>query len=114
MQSSQLFLAEPVPEPLAVDTEILAGTIRVQVSGEVDLATVDPLAEALSAAVAQRPDLVEVDLAGVSFMDSSGIAALIRAHNAAVKAGGRLRVVSPQRAVHRALDICGLLALLGL
>ncbi|MGC9669641.1 STAS domain-containing protein [Planosporangium sp. 12N6] len=114
MHSHQLFATQSVPEPLIIDTEIMDDTIRVRVSGEVDVATVDPLAQALSAALAQRPDLVEVDLHQVAFIDSSGIAALLRAHRAAVEAGCRLRVVRPQRAVYRVLDICGLLAHLGL
>jgi anti-anti-sigma factor len=115
MQRIQLVVPEFVPQPLAIDTVAdPAGTIRVRVSGEVDLATVDPLVEALSAAVAQRPDLVEVDLADVPFMDSTGVNALVRAHHAAAKAGCRLRVVRPHRLVHRVLQTCGLLATLGL
>ncbi|MFE9493398.1 STAS domain-containing protein [Streptomyces collinus] len=49
-----------------------------------------------------------VDLSGVTFMDSSGINALITAHHTAQRHGGRLRLAAPSRAVSETLGIVGI------
>nr|WP_261399141.1 STAS domain-containing protein [Streptomyces misionensis] len=49
-----------------------------------------------------------VNLSGVTFMDSSGINALIAAHHAAQSRGGRLRLAAPSPAVCEILGIVGL------
>ncbi|HEV7965119.1 MAG TPA: STAS domain-containing protein [Actinoplanes sp.] len=104
-----------VPEQLRINTTTTSvGTICVQVGGEVDLATVTPLAEVLAAAVVKRPATIEVDLADVPFMDSTGVNALVRAYHSAASEGCRLRVVQPQHSVHRVLYTCGLLEMFGL
>lgn len=48
----------------------------------------------------ESPSQVELDLSGVTFMDSSGIALLLRLHRSLSLTGGRLRVtgVPPQPA----------------
>lgn len=52
--------------------------------------------------------LVVVDLAEVTFIDSSGLGALHSARRRAVKDGGTFVVSRPQAAVHRVLQITGL------
>jgi anti-anti-sigma factor len=103
------------PEQLRIASTLTpAGTVRVQVGGEIDLASVTALAEALAAVVATRPAMIEVDLADVWFMDSSGVNTLVRAYNSAAADGCRLRVTRPQRNVYQVLRMCGLLDLFGL
>jgi anti-anti-sigma factor len=103
------------PEQLRIATAVTpAGTVRVQVIGEIDIASVTPLAEVLAAVVAERPSLIEVDLAGVWFMDSSGVNTLVRACHAAAAVDCRLLVTRPQRNVHQVLWTCGLLEMFGL
>ncbi|MGC9666073.1 STAS domain-containing protein [Planosporangium sp. 12N6] len=104
-----------VPEPLCITSVTTSdGTIRVQVGGEIDIATVIPFAEALAASVAARPSAIEVDLADVPFMDSSGVNALVCAHRSAAAGGCRVRVVRPRPVVDRVLRTCGLAETLGL
>jgi len=50
----------------------------VTITGELDLATVGGVERELDPLLQSPPDRVVFDLAGVSFMDSSGIALLLR------------------------------------
>ena len=63
----------------------------VALTGECDLSVREALASVLLDAVG-RASLVEVDLDGLTFMDSSGIHGLVTAHHAAQERGGRLYV----------------------
>ncbi|SCG38200.1 STAS domain-containing protein [Micromonospora inositola] len=94
-----------------------AGPGRVVLTpvGEVDLASAPRLERALDA-VLDRPGLVEVviDLADVRFLDSTGVAILLRGAAEAVGRGGTLRVTNPQPVVTRVLRITAVDVLLGL
>ncbi|HWS34957.1 MAG TPA: anti-sigma factor antagonist, partial [Actinoplanes sp.] len=81
-----------------------------RVAGEIDLDTADVVRHAVLAAVEAGGVVdVVVDLAGVSFCDSSGIAVLDEGYGLAVQRGIRFRVVDPQPVVRRVLDIACLL-----
>jgi anti-anti-sigma factor len=84
-------------------------THAVIVTGEIDLSSAQELEDCLECPPGQ--DLT-VDFSGVSFMDSTGINVLIRAARR-LKGGHTLRLLRPQAAVRRVLDICGLDALPG-
>jgi anti-anti-sigma factor len=89
------------------------GTVRVAVTGEVDLATATILRDRLFDVLdGQSPSLLEVDLAGVTFLDCAGLGALVAASSAAVRTGRQMRVTHPQRTVRRVLAVTGLLTLL--
>jgi anti-sigma B factor antagonist len=68
----------------------------VVVRGDIDIATTPEV----DAAIAQimRPDIV-LDLSGVTFMGSSGLATLLRASKRAVELGGTLLLRAPSRPV---------------
>ncbi len=87
-----------------------AATAQVAVVGEVDLATAPVLRERLLRVLRdQRPDLLDVDLAGVTFLDCTGLGALVAVRNAAIQAGRQMRVSHPQPIVRRVLEVTGLL-----
>lgn len=48
---------------------------------------------------------IDVSLAGLSFIDSSGLGALISANRLAVERGGRFRVLSPTPPVLQVLEL---------
>lgn len=80
--------------------------LRVVVSGELDLATADGLsARLLQLADAGRPTLL--DLSPLTFMDSSGLRALMLARERAVRDSWRLRIVPPQGEAREVLRISG-------
>jgi anti-anti-sigma factor len=85
----------------------LPGLCIAEVSGELDLATTDGLTDALVDAAAGLT-LVVVDLSGLTFMDSSGIGALLAARNRVLANGGLLVLSRPRAIVRKALEIVGL------
>jgi anti-anti-sigma factor len=87
-------------------------TTRLAVTGELDLATAAELGEHVRRVVGDRPAQLVVDLAGVTFCDSSGIEALLRACAAATERGIAFRVVNPGRVTRRAFQLTGVLDLL--
>jgi anti-sigma B factor antagonist len=80
----------------------------VRVSGEVDAMTAPRLAAAVTAALdGERP--VVVDLTSVTFLDSAGLAALVRVTERGERRGEPLRiVVDHNRPVLRPIQITGL------
>ncbi|MGN9893008.1 STAS domain-containing protein [Micromonospora sp. L31] len=91
------------------------GRIVLRPVGDLDIATAAVVQDALDAAL-DLPDTVElvVDLAEVPFLDSTGVAALLRGAAEAVGRGASLRVVDPQPVVARVLRITGVDSLVGL
>ena len=80
------------------------GHVVVALRGELDLADAADVAAALAAAVAREPRII-VDLAGLEFIDCSGVAALARARRHARQAGGDLLLAAPQQRVLRVVAI---------
>ena len=99
---------------LKVNDRILPNTvIRVVVAGEIDMATVEELTLAMTAAITRHGvTAVEVDFAGVSFCDSSGLAALDKAYARAAQHSIPFRLIDPQPGVRRILQLTGLLEVL--
>jgi anti-sigma B factor antagonist len=93
-----------MPFRIAV-TESKAAAV-VAVHGELDMSTV-PEAEAAIADVARRKRSVTVDLRGVEFMDSTGVALLIRVDAQARQDGFHLFVAKARDEVQRVLVMCG-------
>lgn len=63
-------------------------------------------------AVEARPVSITVEARGLTFVDSSGLAAMMRAHEAATEAGVTFRVSEPSPALCRLVEIFGLESLL--
>jgi anti-anti-sigma factor len=99
---------------LRIDTSCpLPATARVAVVGEVDLATAPGLRDRLLSVLhEQNPAVLDVDLAGVTFLDCTGLSALVAVCNAAVQTGRQMRVTHPQPIVRRILEVTGLLGVL--
>jgi anti-anti-sigma factor len=58
--------------------------------GEIDLHRSPRLERSLASMIKKKPDQIVVDLAGVTFIDSSGVAVLIRALQNIQEYGGKL------------------------
>ena len=88
--------------------------VTVEVGGEIDLHSAPQLrAELVKAAESARPRIV-VDLADVTFIDSTGIGVLVGGLKRAREKGGSLAFSSVQPRVKRVLEITGLLRALPL
>ena len=68
--------------------------------GELDIADAADVTSALTSAAAGHRGAV-VDLAGLTFIDCSGAAALVRAHGRVQQAGGLLLLAAPRPQVRR-------------
>lgn len=84
-----------------------AHTALLQVAGEVDSLSAPVLDEAVDRLLAERAGTLVLDLTGVSFLASSGLAVLIRAQRGADERARTLRVVTAARAVLRVLEVTG-------
>jgi anti-anti-sigma factor len=88
--------------------------LLVELGGEIDLANAGSLGDALCAALDRTTDPLVVDLSAVSFVDSSGIAMMLRVHKhaTALERTVSWRGVAPAPA--RAFEICGLFDVLNI
>ena len=92
---------------LSVATHRDDDTIRVVLSGEIDMTTADKFETAMDTAAGQNPRSVVVDLADVRFMDSSGIAALVHARTRSEISGTVLTVINCQPPIRRVMEVTG-------
>jgi anti-anti-sigma factor len=83
------------------------GGCVVRLEGEVDLAVADELARVVLGCL-DRADDVELDFGEVTFIDSSGLGALVRVRNEATRQGKTLSLVDVGRPTLRLLEITGL------
>jgi len=91
------------------------GAVSVTGHGEVDMTTVHAFSHTLSTVLRQeRPLHIDVNLAEVTFMDSSGINALMACRAEAAPAGCRITISHPAPTVHRVLTVTGVSQLFGL
>jgi anti-anti-sigma factor len=77
--------------------------MRVEVAGDIDAVTVDILRDSLDRAAAERPNRLEVDLSGVTFVGSAGIGALAAARQSV----GALILVGANHQIRRILTKFG-------
>jgi anti-sigma B factor antagonist len=85
------------------------GTVTVALHGEVDVLNVEQVRAALGEAIGERPGQIEVDLADLSFIDSTGLGALIFGFQRCRDAGIGFRLARPTTGVHQVLVLSGLL-----
>jgi anti-sigma B factor antagonist len=78
--------------------------VVIALHGELDLADAPVVAAALGVVAAHAPRII-LDLAGLEFIDASGVAALSRGREHARDAGGDLLLAAPQRQVRVILAI---------
>jgi anti-anti-sigma factor len=84
------------------------GCRKIDVEGELDLAVTDQLQQAIDRAAGEQAQLILIDLENCGFIDSAGIAVILRAHGEMAKRGCRVIVCSPSSRVLRVLSMTGL------
>ena len=82
------------------------GQCVVTVTGELDLATAGQLWTELEPVLTEGA-VVVLEGSGMTFLDSSGLRVLLLAGKRASSAGAAFRLVAPQPAVQRVLDLAG-------
>lgn len=90
------------------EREIQPGCKDIQIEGELDLAVAGQLDEILSTAASEYSRVL-VGLGGCAFIDSSGIAVLLRARGRMEEEGNRLALYGPTDQVLRVFSMTGLI-----
>jgi anti-sigma B factor antagonist len=83
------------------------GRATLVVSGEIDLVTAPYLRDELAAVIADAGSSSVVDLAGVTFIDSSGLGVLIDARSGIEGTDTTLVLLNPSGACRRVLELTG-------
>ena len=84
-------------------------------AGDFDMHTVQSVTQPVEELLQDPPDELVVDLSGVDFIDSSGIALLVKVYTRVVREGdGTMRVDRTSPVAHRLLEVCGLLETFGI
>ncbi|HVV97188.1 MAG TPA: STAS domain-containing protein [Rhodanobacteraceae bacterium] len=87
-----------------IESENLDGIVLIRLSGEVDLSWSQQVRQAVLAALESSP-AVGVELSEVSYIDSSGIAALVEGFQSARARGSRFALVAVSDAVRAVLQL---------
>jgi anti-anti-sigma factor len=95
MQSEQL---------LRITVETVEDARLIRAAGEVDLSTVHQLHRALDAARDEEHTAV-LDLSGVTFIDSTGLQALLEATRSTVVSDWTFFILRPSAAVRRLIEL---------
>ena len=82
-------------------------TVRVSLSGELDLSSALTLEEELRRIEDRRPRVLVLDLRRLRFLDSTGLRLILAAHARAIKRGGKLTIVQGSDAVRRIFRLTG-------
>jgi anti-sigma B factor antagonist len=90
---------------LLLSTRPGQGCTVLEVRGDLDMATAPQLRDGLQRLVDAGDRQVVMDLAGVGFMDSSGLGTLVVMFQVLRAVGGRLRLAAVQPAVYGVLRI---------
>jgi anti-sigma B factor antagonist len=80
----------------------------IAVTGEIDLTSAPRLDDEITNLIDGSATAVVIDLAGVSFMDSTGLRVLLKASKLLASAGGMLEIKNPSEPVQRLLEVSGL------
>ncbi|MEV4294023.1 STAS domain-containing protein [Microbispora rosea] len=86
MQDTPPFQVESLtPEP---------GAARLVMTGELDFTTADDASAEVAKRLAEGVDVLELDLAGLTFIDSSGMAVVMNAYSETEERGTAFRIVA--------------------
>ena len=86
-----------------------AGRLTIRFVGELDHAAASGAMRAVAAAAEEYlPRQCVLDLSGLTFMDSSGIAVILRSRRMLSAVGAELRVMDPPEQARRVLELAGL------
>ena len=84
-----------------------AGVLTLTLSGRIDAGTTDSFAGALTACIDRGERRIILDLAGIDYISSVGLRALILAAKRLAPLGGRIVLCRPQARIRQLLDIAG-------
>jgi anti-anti-sigma factor len=96
----------------SVEPEVDGDDYRLRVSGELDLETCKRFSFEVTRAERSDAKRILLDLSGVTFIDSSGVNALVEAHQRSARDGRRLQVFPVGGQVRDVLELTGVIRIL--
>jgi anti-anti-sigma factor len=84
----------------------------VSLRGELDMVTVAYFSQLVDELLASRRSRLVLDLSGVTFIDSRGLAAILAAHRSWTDDGRTMEIVRGSRAVMRVFEMSGIVEML--
>src|ERR1700679_3813982 len=105
-------MTEDGRDPLEIEVQSSDERTLVTLSGELDASTATFLYDKLSDLEVDDVHHVVLDLAQVTFMDSTGLGVIVTEHKRLAHSGGSLTIFSPPSSVRRLFEITGLTSLL--
>lgn len=105
---SRLGAVTPTTSLRTVTRVGLDGAPVIEVYGELDIVTADPLREVIESVSGHGCAVITVDLAGVPFCDLLGLEALVTAADRIALRCGRLTLTNPPSSLRRLLQVTGL------
>jgi anti-sigma B factor antagonist len=111
MEESPGLASAPVRQILStctVDVEMWPNSVVVTVVGELDMADGDHVGKILIDAAQAHKPIIRLELAGLTFADSSAIKAILLGAQAADERGVTFELVNPHDRVRRLLEVTGL------
>jgi anti-anti-sigma factor len=97
------------PAGLSVEELEREGHRTLQLSGELDIATVPLFEASLDRACTPETIALTLDLSGMTFIDSTGLAAVVLASKVAERNGYEFALVRGPAAVQRLFELTGLI-----
>ncbi len=92
-----------------VISEVKEDVLYASIVGEIDHHSAASLREELDDTIlAARPKAIELDLATVDFMDSSGLGVIMGRKSTADRIGAEFRIVNPAARIARIIELAGL------
>jgi stage II sporulation protein AA (anti-sigma F factor antagonist) len=101
-----------LPDDTSSEADCRGHAVRLSVTGELDIATVDSLNDMAIGALRLPVKVLILDFFGVTFCGAAGIGALVKIQRAAAEAGTRLVLSGVQPPVRRVLELVGLGAMI--
>lgn len=95
-------------QPISLDVRKIDGGVAVLVSGEVDMVTTPQLRDYVQEQIAERPGVLVLDMSGLTFLGSSGLAVLVETLEECRAQEIALRLVCSSREVARPMEATGL------
>ena len=95
-------------ELLRIEVRYRGSDVTVVVEGAFDTTGAEGFVASVVDALATQPEAIVVDAIGLTFIDSSGLTALLRSRAAAGVAGVGFRISEQSPALRRAIDVAGI------
>lgn len=92
-----------------ITSEFEGGVLKLKIIGEIDHHSARCVREKADKEIfLYRPQMLELDLSEVNFMDSSGLGIIMGRRECAASVGCEMRLINPCRRVERILSLAGI------